>query len=156
MTREELTQHIIGKFGGRVIHLEAGKYDPLFEIKAEDIVDICRQLKEDPYLSFDYLANLGGVDTTEHFEVVYNLASVFKKLRVDLKVILPYDRAEIDSVIEVWPSANWYERELWELYGINVRNHPNLTRFLLPDDWDQGYPMRKDWDAPDFIRMPER
>ncbi len=156
MTKDELTEYISKKFGDRVTHLEAGKYDPLFEVKADDIVDVCRELKEDPELAFDYLANMGGVDTTERFEVVYNLASVYKKLRVDLKVVLSYEQAEIDSVIDVWPSANWYEREVWELYGINVRNHPNLTRFLLPDDWDQGFPMRKDWDAPDFIRMPER
>ncbi|MDH4156843.1 MAG: NADH-quinone oxidoreductase subunit C, partial [candidate division Zixibacteria bacterium] len=63
--------------------------------------------------------------------------------------------AEVASVQQIWPAANWHEREMWELYGINVKNHDNLTRFLLPDDWDQGHPLRKDWNAPDFIRMPE-
>ena len=61
----------------------------------------------------------------------------------------------MDSVQEIWPGANWYEREMWELYGFEIKNHGNLKRFLLADDWDQGFPMRKDWDAPDFVRFPE-
>jgi len=68
---------------------------------------------------------------------------------------MPYENAEIDSIQEFWAGANWHEREVWELFGINIRNHGNLTRFLLPDDWNQGFPMRKNWDAPDFVRMPE-
>jgi len=79
-----------------------------------------------------------------------------KNLRLDFKVILPYDKAEVDTLQSVWPAIGWYEREMWELYGINVKNHGNLTRFLLPDDWDQGFPMRKNWDAPDFVRLPEK
>ncbi|HWR82098.1 MAG TPA: NADH-quinone oxidoreductase subunit C [Candidatus Deferrimicrobium sp.] len=155
MTKQELAAYVTEKFGDKLRPLESGRYDPLFEVQAGDLVDVAQALKEDENLRFDFLCNLGGVDTKERFEIVYNVASITKNLRLDFKVILPYEQAEVDSVQKVWPGANWYERELWELYGIHVRNHGNLTRFLLPDEWDQGYPMRKNWDAPDFVRLPE-
>lgn len=155
MTREELQAYVTETYGDRLSPADTGRYDPLFLVQPEHLVEVCRALRDDSRLRFDYLCNIAGVDTGERFEVVYSLASIINHLRLDLKVVLPYDRAEIDSVIEVWPGANWFEREVWELFGINIRNHPNLTRFLLPDDWDQGHPLRKDWDAPDFIRLPE-
>ena len=155
MTKEELAAYVTKNFDGKLKPLDSGRYDPLFEVEAGDLLDVARALKEDENLKFDYLCNLAGIDTKEHFEVVYNIASISKNLRLDFKLILPYDNAEVESVQEIWPAANWYEREMWELYGINVLNHDNLTRFLLPDDWDQGHPLRKDWDAPDFVRLPE-
>lgn len=155
MTREELASYLSSTFGDRLTLLDTGRNDPIFAVAPEHLTEIARALRDDETVKFDYLCNIAGVDTGEHFEIVYSLASVSKQLRVDLKVVLPYDKAEIDSVIDVWPGANWFEREIWELYGITIRNHPNLTRFLLPDDWDQGFPLRKDWDAPDFIRLPE-
>ncbi|MDH4033911.1 MAG: NADH-quinone oxidoreductase subunit C, partial [candidate division Zixibacteria bacterium] len=112
-------------------------------------------LRDHENLKFDFLNNISGVDTGERFEVVYSLSSITFSLRLDFKVALPYDQAVIESTKEVWPAAEWHEREIWELFGIDIANHGDLNRFLLPDDWDQGYPMRKDWDAPDFIRMPQ-
>lgn len=155
MSREELIATVQNLLGDKVTLLDIGRYDPLFEIKAADLLEVAETLRDHDSLKFDYLCNLGGIDTGEHFEVIYQIASVAGKKRLDLKITLPYDNAEIDSVIPIWPGANWYEREMWELYGIKVRNHGKLERFLLPEDWDQGFPMRKDWDAPDFIRMPE-
>lgn len=154
MTRDELKAYLEANYADCLTYLDTGRYDPFFEAKASEIVKTCQRLKDDEKLQFDFLCNLNGTDTGEKFEVVYNIASIPQKLRVDLKVSLPYDQAVIDSVQAVWPAANWYEREMWELYGIDVNNHDNLTRFLLQDDWDQGHPMRKDWDAPDFIRFP--
>ncbi|MBU0984045.1 MAG: NADH-quinone oxidoreductase subunit C [candidate division Zixibacteria bacterium] len=156
MTKEELTAYVGGHFDGKLKLLDTGRYDPMFEIQPGDLLDVARALRDDSRLQFDYLCSMGGVDTGEHLEVVYSIASSKTKSRLDFKFSLPYDKAEIDSIQEVWPGINWYEREAWELYGINVRNHGNLKRFLLPDDWDQGHPMLKNWDAPDFIRMPER
>ncbi len=155
MTKDDLKAYIASHFDGKMTLLDTGRYDPMFEIKPSDLLEVAKALRDDENLKFDYLTNLGGVDTRQRFEVVYNLVSIYKSLRLDFKLILPYENAEIDSVQEIWPGANWFERELWELYGINVRNHGNLKRFLLPDDWDQGNPMRKDWTAPDFIRLPE-
>ena len=155
MTKDELRDYIIGHFEGKLTLLDTGRYDPIFEVKPADLVETARALRDDEQLRFDFFCCLSAVDTGERFEAVYSLASINDKHRVDIKIFFPYDAAELDSVQEIWPAANWYEREMWELYGINIRNHNNLTRFLLSEDWDQGYPMRKDWDAPDFIRMPE-
>jgi NADH-quinone oxidoreductase subunit C len=155
MNRDELIKHILDKFAGKVELLDTGKVEPIFLLKREDLLEFCRAIKTDEKLHIDFLNNIAAVDTGERFEVVYSVSSVKNRLRFDFKLIMPYEGAEIDSVQGVWTGANWHEREVWELFGINVRNHGNLTRFLLPDNWDQGYPMRKDWDAPDFIRMPE-
>jgi len=155
MTKEELSQYISSNFEGKLTPVDTGRFDPWFEVKHEDLIEVCRKLKEDEQLKFDFLCNISGVDTKEHFEAVYSMASISLNHRVDIKVVLPYDKAEVESVQEIWAGANWHEREMWELYGINVLNHGNLKRFLLPDEWDQGYPMRKDWDAPDFERIPE-
>ena len=155
MDRDQLIKYLQDKFQDRLQLLDTGRVEPFFLIKPEFLVEFCRQIRDDVTLEMDYLCNIGAVDTGERLEVVYNVASVAKRLRFDFKFTLDYENAEIDSVLDVWPAANWYEREMWELYGINIRNHDNLTRFLLPDDWDQGNPMRKNWDAPDFKRMPE-
>jgi NADH-quinone oxidoreductase subunit C len=155
MDREGLTQYISANYADLLTPLETGRHDLWYEFKPEKVVDLCRRLRDDESLRFDFLCNIGAVDTGERFEIEYNLTSTSTKLRIDLKTTMPFENAAIDSVQEVWPGANWYEREMWELYGIDIRNHGNLKRFLLPDDWDQGHPMRKDWDAPDFIRMPE-
>jgi NADH:ubiquinone oxidoreductase subunit C len=95
------------------------------------------------------------VDTGERFEVVYNIASTGKKLRLDFKTALDRENPSVESITPVWPAAYWYEREMYELYGFEVNNHDDMRPLLLPEDWDQGFPMRKDWDAPDFVRMPE-
>ncbi len=155
MTRDELKSYISGKYSSMMTPLDTGRFDPMYEVKADRLLEVARVLRDDESIKFDFLCNLHATDTRENFELVYSIASVTKKLRLDFKIIMPYQTAEIDSVQEIWPAANWYEREMWELYGINVKNHGNLKRFLLPDDWNQGHPMRKDWDAPDFVRMPE-
>jgi NADH-quinone oxidoreductase subunit C len=155
MTKDELKEYIAANLAGKMTPLDTGRYDPLFEVPATDLLEVCLRLRDDENLRFDFFCNLAGVDAVERFEVVYSLASTTKGLRLDFKVLLPHDRPEVESVQAVWPAANWYEREIWELLGINVLNHDNLTRFLLPDDWNQGHPLRKDWDAPDFVRMPE-
>ena len=155
MTKDELKAYISGRYAGRLTLLDSGRYDLLFAADPSDFKELARALYLDEQVKFDYLLNMGGIDTKERFEVIYNLGSITKNLRIDIKLSLPYDNAEVDSVQEIWPGANWFEREMWELYGIHIRGHNNLKRFLLPDDWDQGHPMRKDWSAPDFIKLPE-
>ncbi|HOP05988.1 MAG TPA: NADH-quinone oxidoreductase subunit C [candidate division Zixibacteria bacterium] len=155
MTKEELVAYIGSHFEGKLTPVETGKFDPWFEIKPDDLLEVMQKLHDDNSLKFDFLCNLSGVDTGEHFEVAYSLASIGLKHRMDVKLSLPYEGAEVESVQKIWAGANWHEREAWELYGINFKNHGNLTRFLLPDEWDQGHPMRKDWDGPDFVRLPE-
>lgn len=155
MTKEELGQYISANFEGKLTPVETGRFDPWFEVKPDDLLEVTKKLRDDDQLKLDFLCNISGVDTGEHFEVAYSLASISLKHRVDIKLQLPYEGAEVQSVQTIWAGANWHEREIWELYGINIKDHDNLTRFLLPDEWDEGYPMRKDWDADDFIRLPE-
>lgn len=155
MTRDELKAYIETSFGGQMTLLESGKVEPMYEVKADDLIEVATKLRDDLQLKFDFLCNMGGVDTGERLEVVYNIASTSKLHRLDFKVILGYDNPAVESICPVWPGANWYEREMYELYGIDILNHNDLRPLLLPEDWDQGHPMRKDWDAPDFVRMPE-
>lgn len=156
MTKDELRSYIDANFKDTMTLLESGKFDPMYEIKADQLLKVAKSLRDDPQLHFDFMCNLGGVDTGERLEVVYNIASTTNKLRLDFKFSLPYESPEVDSVQDIWPGAKWYEREMWELYGINIRNHNELEQFLLPDNWDQGHPMLKNWEGgPDFVRMPD-
>ena len=109
------------------------------------IVEICDFLKRDEKTLFNYLSDLTCVhypERSEPFEIVYNLYSIPANERVRLKVTT--DAAtEVESVTGVWPSANWLEREVYDLFGVRFSNHPDLRRLLLPPDWE-GHPMRKD------------
>ncbi len=158
MTRDEVTAYVEKTYSDKLTALETSKDAPLYEIKPSELVEVCRSLKDDAQLKLDYLCCLTTVDTGEKFEILYHLTSIATHARLDLKLTLAYDQDKtgVDSVREIWPGADWFEREIWELYGITVNNHPNIGNFLLPENWDQGFPMRKDWDAPDFIRMPEK
>ncbi len=155
MDRTELTKYLLDRFSDKLQLLDTGKAEPVFILKAENLLEFCRTIKADDTLAIDFLCNIAAVDTGDLFEIVYSVASTKNRIRFDFKITMPYENAEIDSIQEFWAGANWHEREVWELFGINIRNHGNLTRFLLPDDWNQGFPMRKNWDAPDFVRMPE-
>ncbi len=156
MTKEQLTRHIKENFSAELDVIENEQPEPYFIIKADNLVKFCRFIHDDPGLVMDFLMNLSGVDTGERFEVVYNVCSYRLKHRIYFKILLDRQNAEFDTVRSVWPAADWYEREVWELFGMNVRGHPNLTRFLLPDDWDEGHPLRKDWVGKDVIPFPER
>jgi len=155
MTQQELTAYLQANYDGKLTLLDTGRAEPMFEIKADDLLEVTRKLRDDLQLKFDFLCNLGGVDTGQRLEVVYSIASTTEHLRMDFKLVLGYEHPAVETITGVWAAANWYEREMYELYGIEVRNHPDMRPLLLPEDWNQGFPMRKNWDAPDFIRMPE-
>jgi len=109
------------------------------------IVELCRFLKDQE--RFTRLSGVTAVDwfpADPRFEVVYHLHSLEANRRLRLKCRLGADPAEIDSVSGVWRSANWYEREVFDLFGVVFRGHPNLRRILLPDNWE-GHPLRKDY-----------
>jgi NADH-quinone oxidoreductase subunit C len=115
------------------------------EIAPGRIVSICGFLKHE--LRFVRASTITGVDrypAEPRFEVVYHLHSLDRNERLRLKCRLPGDNPEIDSVTSVWSGANWFERETFDLFGIRFRNHPNLHRIMLPEDW-QGHPLRKDY-----------
>jgi NADH-quinone oxidoreductase subunit C len=109
--------------------------------------DVMRFLQGDPELAFQMLSDVTCVDylgEEPRFELVYHLYSVDKNHRLRVKARVPESPAEIDSLVEVWPSANWMEREVWDLYGVRFRGHPDLRRILLYEEF-QGHPLRKDY-----------
>jgi NADH-quinone oxidoreductase subunit C len=104
-------------------------------------------LRSDPDCPFDYLSDVTAVDwypSDPRFEVVYHLFSMSKKERVRLKVRLSGDSPSLESVTSVWPGANYFEREVFDLFGIRFNGHPYLRRLLMPEDWE-GSPLRKDY-----------
>jgi len=114
-------------------------------VSPDQIVSVCDFLRTDNDTAFDYLCDLTCVHYPDRkqapFEVVYNLYSIPANDRVRLKVGVT---SEVESVTSVWPTANWLEREVFDLFGVHFKNHPDLRRLLLPPDWE-GHPMRKDF-----------
>jgi NADH-quinone oxidoreductase subunit C len=113
-------------------------------IEQSAIVPICFALRDE--FNFERLSSVTAVDwwpTVPRFEVVYHLHSMKNNCRIRLK-FRASEQDEIDSVTHVWPAANWYEREVFDLFGISFRNHPNLERIMMPTDWE-GHPLRKDY-----------
>lgn len=116
---------------------------PVFEITQQSIVPVCRFLRQ---YGFERLSGVTCVDwwpRAPRFEVIYLLHSLSKGQRVRLYVRAA-EGDELDSVTSVWRGANWYEREVFDLFGVGFRNHPNLERIMMPMDW-QGHPLRKDY-----------
>ena len=137
------------KFAAAVI--EATEFLGQLSIRIEParVVEMCEVLKRDPATPFNYLSDLTCAHYPDHreapFEVIYNLYSISANERVRLKAWVNTEEAGgIDSVTGVWPSADWPEREVYDLFGVNFRNHPDLRRILLPPDWE-GHPLRKDY-----------
>lgn len=113
----------------------------------ETIREACALLRDDANCPFNYLSDVTCVDwypSDPRFEVIYHLLSISKKERVRLKVRLSGDNPALDSVTSVWPGANYFEREVFDLFGIRFNGHPYLRRLLMPENWE-GYPLRKDY-----------
>jgi NADH-quinone oxidoreductase subunit C len=130
---------------------------PVLEVLREQIVEVCRVLRDDPSLQFAFLAEITAADLLPgepRYEVVYHLACLGPAYalptgaaparRVRLRVRLAGDDPVLPSVTSVYPTANWLERELFDLFGIVFDNHPDLRRILMTDDWE-GHPLRKDY-----------
>jgi len=122
-----------------------------FDVPATRLVELCQFLKSDTNLSFDYLSFMTAIDWKTHFEVVYYLFSNTFKQKVVIKVKLENrEKPEIPTVTGIWPTADWQEREAFDLFGIYFTGHYNMRRILLPEDWE-GYPLRKD-----YVPKPDR
>lgn len=119
-----------------------------FYVRRENLVDICRILRDDAALRFELCSSVSGVDYGENvvdrLHSVYHLTSMTYRRRIRLEVAVDVDDAHIPSVVAVYPTADWQERETWDMFGIIYDGHPGLTRILMPDDWD-GHPQRKDY-----------
>jgi NADH-quinone oxidoreductase subunit C len=116
-------------------------------VRREQLRPLAEFLAGDAELAFTYLSDVTAVDRfpiEPRFELNYHLLSISRRDSLRLRVRFPGDSPVIESVVSVWPTANWHEREIFDLFGIRFDGHPNLRRILLPDDWE-GYPLRKDY-----------
>ena len=137
-----------GKFGNTILRhdIVAGNQHIVF-VPPEKNLEILTWLKEDPDQSYDLLRDVTAVDygAGTPLQVVYQLFSLTHKRFLSLKCELPLDALEIQSVYSLWKAANWLEREVYDLFGITFLNHPDLRRILMPEDYDEGHPLRKDF-----------
>jgi NADH-quinone oxidoreductase subunit C len=144
-------EKIIGKLNGQFpgIDLEASEYRGELTIKVprQNIAKICLFLKDDPELSFELCEDITAVDwakRTNRFTVIYHIFSISNKFRLRLKADVDESELNIDSVTSVWKTANWHERETFDMYGIKFNNHPDLRRMYLPEEFEY-HPLRKDF-----------
>jgi NADH-quinone oxidoreductase subunit C len=167
MTPAEIVPVLQAQFADAVRGVSGGP-DLSVTVETERLVEVCTFLRDDPRLRFEILNNVSGVDYLEpdpkkapkagfdpHLEVVYNFSSfTFPGRRFTLKVVLPRwkgdkvgELPEVPTLCGVWKTADWQEREVYDLVGVRFLGHPNLVRILLNDDW-VGHPLRKDYEFP--------
>jgi NADH-quinone oxidoreductase subunit C len=132
---------------GAVTHVSYFVGDWTIVAPATKAHDVARHLRAAPEAAFDFCSDVTAVDwpprTAERFDVVYCLYSTVHKHRVRLKTRVS-ETQPLPSVTDLWPSANWLEREVFDMFGVNITGHPDRRRILMPEDW-QGYPQRKDY-----------
>ncbi|MGR3295358.1 MAG: NADH-quinone oxidoreductase subunit C [Candidatus Bathyanammoxibius sp.] len=135
-------------FPDSVVDTHSYRGDDTAIVKRVDIFEICRFLRDDSDLSYNFLMDLTAVDylgkKEPRFEVVYHLYSLKKQQRVRVKAAVPESDPAINSVSSLWAVADWLERECWDMFGIKFNGHPDLRRILLYEEFE-GHPLRKDY-----------
>ena len=119
----------------------------MLELEPKDLVNACHLLKETSETSFDFLVLMTSTDTKKGYQSIYTLESTKTKKSLRIKVTLPKDSPIAPTVSHLWSTADWYEREAYDMMGIIYTGHPNLKRILNPENWE-GYPLRKDYIPP--------
>jgi NADH-quinone oxidoreductase subunit C len=150
----DLETHITEKLGGAVLGHRIAVGELTLEVEVAKIVDVLTFLRDDPACRFEVLIDICGVDwpaRAQRFEVVYHLLSPRLNQRVRVKLVTD-EETPVPSVVEVFPAANWYEREAYDMYGILFSGHPDLRR-LLTDYGFQGYPLRKDFPLTGYVEV---
>jgi NADH-quinone oxidoreductase subunit C len=140
-----LVTRLRGKFGGAILETIEDRKQAIITVDRERLGGIALYIRDEE--KFDMLSDLTAVDwpkREKRFDVVLNLYSFAKNERLRLKVHAG-DGETVPSMTGVWPTTNWLEREVFDMFGIVFAGHPNLTRILLPEEW-QGHPLRKDYD----------
>ncbi len=140
-------QALSSRFKERILEISDKTIDPFAVIEPTALLDVCTFLRDDPELAMDCLSNQTGVDYKDRIEVVYHLFSYKHRHSCILKVKLPRDNPVVATVEGLWRSANWMEREIFDLLGVTFQGHSDLRRILMPEDWE-GYPLRKDFVEP--------
>jgi NADH-quinone oxidoreductase subunit C len=151
MIPQEIHNALKEKFGDAVLESKLeGVIDPWIRIAPDRIKDVALFLRDAEEAAFDSLMCLSGVDYMGgKLGVVYHLHSMKWNHKIVLKVGVTVENAHCQSVESVWKTANWHEREAFDMIGIVFDGHPDLRRILMPDDWE-GYPLRKDYQVPEF------
>jgi NADH-quinone oxidoreductase subunit C len=167
MNGQQFLDRLKQKFGDKITGANLEAIDPWIEVAPAGLTEICKYLRDEPDLRFNMLNCITAVDYFEpdpkkaakvtwqpHLELVYHLWSVAHRLSIVLKVMLPRwkgdvpgELPEVASVSRIWSTADWHEREVYDLSGVRFLGHPNLRRILCPEDW-VGYPLRKDYEMP--------
>ncbi len=132
------------------VHLDEGRAELSARVQAARIVDVARYLHDAPEMAFDHITDICSADypsDQDRFEVIYQLLSLPHGLRIRLKARLPEDNPSIASVTGIWKGAEFLEREVYDMMGITFTGHPDLRRILMPEDFAEGYPLRKDFPA---------
>jgi NADH-quinone oxidoreductase subunit C len=140
-------RRLLDRCGAAVLETHARLGDATALVARERIVEVMQLLRDDPECAFDMLTDLTCVDylgQQPRFEIVYHLYSLAKNHRLRVKARVAEDACEIDTLCPLWASANWMEREVWDLYGVRFVGHPDLRRILLYEEF-QGHPLRKDY-----------
>jgi NADH-quinone oxidoreductase subunit C len=149
---EQLKEHpaiarLLAWNGGCVEETKFDRGEISITLERSALRDACVLLRDDPGCAFNFLSDVTCVDwypSEPRFTVIYQLLSIPKKERVRLKVRLEGSSPVVESVTSVWPAANYFEREVFDLFGVRFAGHPYLRRLLMPEDWE-GHPLRKDY-----------
>lgn len=144
LKNQELLNYISRNFGGK--HFIHGSIMdiPQISVEPQDLWSVCEKLKTSSHTDFKMLLCLAGVDYMEYIQIVYILYSLNKAHTLAIKVDLPYDKLEIQTVSDIWRAANWYEREAHDLFGVDFSGHPDMSPLILFDGFE-GYPGRKEF-----------
>jgi NADH-quinone oxidoreductase subunit C len=146
MEAQQVFARLEQQFAGKVDDFKGDVAEPYLTVQPGAIVEVCRFLRDDSSLKFEVLSDLTAIDwpKEEKIQVVYHLYSYAYKHQIVLKANLPRANPRIATVESIWKVANWFEREVYDLFGVIFEHHSDLRRIMLPDDW-VGYPLRKDY-----------
>lgn len=157
---EQLQKTVDGlseKFTVSLMDVYQSSGDTFIRVLPDANVEVCRYLKDEHH--FIYLADVFGTDrftSQDRFEVIYNLVSLRDQQRIFVKVWLPEENPEIESVTSIWESANWFERQTYDMFGVRFTNHPDMRRIYMPEDFEY-FPLRKEFPLlgiPGSIELP--
>lgn len=163
MTSDQIIEKVMTSLGDAVQKTEVTLGDAVVHATPENLVQVAQFLKDDPELKLDYLSHISGVDYLEQerdprFEAVYELHSMTHGHSARIRVGIDEDDPKVPTVTGLWASASFPERELYDMFGIEVTGHPDLRRLIMPPDWE-GHPLCKDyplvWEDIAFSHNPE-
>ncbi len=144
---KETVEFLRAEYEGEAISVSIFRDQTTLEVSSDDILDVVKALRDHPDFQYNLLADLTAVDywpDEPRFAVVYQLYSISNRALITLKVRLPGDQARVPSIEGIYKNANWHEREVLDMFGIEFSDHPDPRRIIMPHDWE-GHPLRKDY-----------